>query len=172
LIDTARRLNVLVISSRCAHAENDPEFQIFPPHCIRGTRGAEIISEGMMPSFHVIENNPAAALPAGILESQQIVIEKQMLDVFTNPHTSEVVEQLGEGASYFVFGVVTEYCVHCAAKGLLARRRTVSIVEDAIETLDASQGQKNLSELQSLGARLISTVEAIAQLEALPARAS
>jgi nicotinamidase/pyrazinamidase len=70
-----------------------------------------------------------------------------------------------------VFGVVTEYCVKCAAKGLLARHRRVAIVKDAIEALDAAAGRATLEELQSLGARLISTDEAVAAvaLKAQPA---
>ena len=67
---------------------------------------------------------------------QQVVFEKQTLDVFDNPQTSELVERLGADAEYVVFGVVTEYCVRCAAKGFLERGRKVAIVGDAIEALD------------------------------------
>ena len=69
-------------------------------------------------------------------------------------------------AEYVVFGVVTEYCVRCAAKGLLERHRKVAIVKDAIEALDAEAGRNALDELQALGARLISTDEALAGLNA------
>jgi nicotinamidase/pyrazinamidase len=76
---------------------------------------------------------------------------------------------LPSDAEYVIFGVVTEYCVKCAAKGLLERHRKVAIVKDAIESLDADAGRLALEELQALGARLISTDEALA---ALGARAS
>jgi nicotinamidase/pyrazinamidase len=165
LIDAARETKALVVSSRCAHSENDPEFETFPPHCIRGTAGAEIIPEGMLQSFRVLANDPKALLPADILSSPQIVIEKQMLDVFSNPHTAELVEQLGN-ARYVVFGVVTEYCVQCAAKGLLARGREVAIVKDAIETLKPEEGRRVLEELKAQGVKLISTDEAIRTLRA------
>jgi nicotinamidase-related amidase len=61
-----------------------------------------------------------------------------------------------------VFGVVTEYCVRLAAKGLLERGRKVSLVKDAIETLKQGDGRNAIDELKSLGARLITTDEALA----------
>ena len=36
-----RRPQVTTVSSRCAHEPGDPEFEIFPPHCIDGSPGAE-----------------------------------------------------------------------------------------------------------------------------------
>jgi nicotinamidase/pyrazinamidase len=165
LVDAARETKTLVVSSRCAHSENDPEFETFPPHCIRGTAGAEIVPEGMLHSFRVLANDPKAQLPADILNSPQIIIEKQMLDVFSNPHTAEIVGQLGN-ARYVVLGVVTEYCVQCAAKGLLARGREVAIVQDAIETLKPEEGHRVLEELQGQGAKLVSADEAIGMLRA------
>ncbi len=69
--------------------------------------------------------------------------------------------QLGRDAEYIVFGVVTEYCVRCAAKGLLERGCKVAVVEDAIETLKPEEGRRTLEELTRLGARLITTDEAV-----------
>jgi nicotinamidase/pyrazinamidase len=63
-----------------------------------------------------------------------------------------------------VFGVVTEYCVRFAAKGLLERGRTVSVVTDAIETLDLPLGRRTIAELEALGARLTTTQEALSRL--------
>jgi hypothetical protein len=42
----------------------------------------------------------------------------------------------------------------------------VAVVRDAIETLDPNIGSKTLAELQSLGARLTTTDEALAALRA------
>jgi len=92
-----------------------------------------------------------------------VVFEKQQLDVFTNPQASVLVERLGD-VHYVVFGVVTEYCVGLATKGLLQRGHRVSVVRDAIETLDAMMGTKTLDELKALGADLISTEQALALL--------
>lgn len=63
-----------------------------------------------------------------------------------------------------VFGVVTEYCVSFAAKGLLERGRRVAVVRDAIETLKPEDGNKTVAELQRLGARITTTDQALRAL--------
>jgi hypothetical protein len=47
---------------------------------------------------------------------------------------------------------------------LLKRKRRVTVVRDAIETLAPEVGNKTLAELQSLGARLITTDEILEKL--------
>jgi nicotinamidase/pyrazinamidase len=164
LVDAASRNHVFMVSSACAHSENDPEFKTFPPHCIRGTSGARIVPEGLQPDFRVIPSDPSFHLPGDLSHPGQVVIEKQVLDVFSNPHTSELVERLGLDAEYFVFGVVTEYCVQFAAKGLLERGRKVTVVTDAIETLKPEEGRSTLERLAALGARLATTDQVLASL--------
>jgi nicotinamidase/pyrazinamidase len=162
LVDVARQGNVLLMSDACRHAKDDPEFKTFPPHCIRGTPGARIIPEGLAQTFYTVANDEKVKLPKNLLNYQQIILEKQTLDVFDNPHASTIVSRLGKDVEYVVFGVVTEYCVRLAAKGLLARGHKVSIVKDAIETLKPEDGRRTLEELKSVGAKLISTDEAVA----------
>jgi len=166
LVNAAVEAGVFVVSSGDAHPENDPEFQRFPPHCLRGTPGAQVIPEGLTRDAFIIPNDPSQKLPDDVLRHRQVVLQKQTLDVFDNPHTSELVERLGAGAEYVVFGVVTEYCVRCAAKGLLERGRKVEILRDAIETLDSAEGRRALNELESQGARLITTEEALKKIGA------
>ena len=60
-----------------------------------------------------------------------------------------------------VFGVVTELCVSRAARGLLERGHKVAIVEDAIETLEPTAGNRTLDELTAAGARVLTTDEAL-----------
>jgi len=164
LADAARRNEVLLVSSGDFHPPNDPEFQQFPPHCLKGQPGSELVPEALADRVAQVENTPAAKLPERFDNYQQILLEKQTLDVFKTLHADELVKRLGDEAEFVVFGVVTEYCVSCAAKGLLARNRKVTIVRDAIETLDPGAGNKTIAELQRLGARLVTTEEALANL--------
>jgi nicotinamidase/pyrazinamidase len=161
LVDAAQKAKAFLVSSACAHSTDDPEFATFPPHCIRGTEGARIVREGLTKDYVTIPNSAGSALPKDIFSHTQVVIEKQELDVFSNPHADEIVERLGRGTEYLVFGVVTEFCVHFAAKGLLDRERKVHVIEDAIETLKAEESRRALGELKAMGAKLISTDEAI-----------
>ncbi len=161
LVDAARSGRVFLVSSACHHAPDDPEFKTFGPHCIRNTPGARIVLEGLTDNILRIPNEPTFDWPQGLGPGRQVVFEKQELDVFTNPQAGVLVERLGD-VHYVVFGVVTEYCVGLAAKGLLGRGHRVSVVKDAIETLDASTGARTLDDLKALGADLISTDDALA----------
>jgi nicotinamidase/pyrazinamidase len=170
LTDQARRGRVFLVSDACVHAPDDPEFQRFPPHCVRGSVGAEMIPETIAERFLILPNRREAAVPPDLSPYQQVILEKQTLDVFDNPLTETVIEQLKQftdaDAEFIVFGVVTEYCVRCVAKGLLERGRRVALVEDAIKTLKAADGTGALAEMKSLGARMISTRDAIGLIDA------
>ena len=96
LVDVARQGNVLLVSDACRHSKDDPEFQTFPPHCIRGTTGARIIPEGLAQTFYTIANDEICKLPQNLLSYQQLILEKQTLDVFDNPHASAIVDRLGK----------------------------------------------------------------------------
>ena len=176
LTDAARQGRVLIIGDACVHSADDPEFQQFPPHCVIGTPGAEIIRETRANRVLVIHNRPGAAIPRDLSPYQQVILEKQTLNVFDNPNTEVVLERVRQftdpGAEIFVFGVATEYCVCLAAKGLLARGRRVALVRDAIETLNPEDGAKTIEELKSLGARLASTNEALAALSQSKSRSA
>ncbi|MGD0271451.1 MAG: isochorismatase family protein [Candidatus Sulfotelmatobacter sp.] len=164
LTDAARQGRVLLISHGCYHPENDPEFKTFPPHCIRGTAGSAYVAEALTEKVVIIPNDPEAKLPSDLSQYQQIHLEKQTLDIFQSRHADELVKRLGDAAEFVVFGVVTEYCVRFAAKGLLERGHKVSVVKDAIETLKAEDGERATAELQALGAKFITTDRALAQL--------
>jgi len=174
LTDEARKDRVFLVSDACVHTPDDPEFQQFPPHCVRGTPGAEIIPETVAQRFLVLPNRREAAVPPDLTPYQQVILEKQTLDVFDNPLTETVLERLKRftdaDAEFVVFGVVTEYCVRCVAKGLLARGRRVALVGDAIKTLKAEDGEAAWAEMKSLGARMVTTREAIDSLVALKAK--
>jgi len=166
LVDEARAGRVRLVSSGDAHSENDPEFSKFPPHCLKGTPGAELLPEARTEKILRIPNDPSYKLPEKFNGAEQILLEKQTLDVFKNIHADEVVERLGRDAEFVVFGVVTEFCVKRAAKGLLERGRSVAVVTDAIEQLDPAEGKRTLDELKSLGARFVTTEQALAGLRA------
>jgi nicotinamidase/pyrazinamidase len=166
LTDAARRGAVFLVSHGCFHTANDPEFKQFPPHCLKGTAGAEFVPEALAEHLVRLENDVTAKLPENLFKYQQIILEKQTLDIFESRHADELVERLGNAAEFVVFGVVTEYCVSLAVKGLLKRKRRVAVVRDAIETLAPEVGNKTLAELQNLGAKLVSTEGILHQLEA------
>jgi nicotinamidase/pyrazinamidase len=164
LTDAARRGKVFLVSHGCFHAPNDPEFKIFPPHCVKGTAGAELVPEALTEKVVRVPNDAEAKLPEDLSQYQQILLEKQTLNIFESRHADALVRRLGSQAEFAVFGVVTEYCVSFAAKGLLQRGRRVAVVEDSIETLKPEDGKKTIAELEQLGARMITTDQALGAL--------
>lgn len=165
LTNAARQGRVFLVSHGCYHTKDDPEFKTFPPHCVKGTSGSAYVPEALTDKVVTVPNEPTAVLPRDLSPYQQVLLEKQTLDIFESRHAAELVKRLGDDAEFVVFGVVTEYCVRFAAKGLLERGRRVSVVQDAIETLKAEDGERTVAELQALGARFITTDQALALLD-------
>ena len=164
LTDQAREGRVFLVSHGCFHTPDDPEFKIFPPHCVKGTQGSEYVPEALTDKFIQIPNDPAAKLPDDLSQYQQVLLEKQTLNIFESRHADALVKKLPQDAEIFVFGVVTEYCVNFAAKGLLERKRRVTVVRDAIETLNQQENEKTLAEWHRLGAKLATTDEVVRAL--------
>ena len=164
LTDAARAGRVFLVSHGCFHTPNDPEFKIFPPHCVKGTAGAELVPEALTEKVARVPNDATAKLPEDLSQCQQILLEKQTLNIFESRHAEALVRRLGSQAEFMVFGVVTEYCVSFAAKGLLERGRRVAVVQDAIETLKQEDGRKTIAELERLGARMTTTDQALSAL--------
>jgi nicotinamidase/pyrazinamidase len=164
LTDAARQGKVFLVSHGCFHTQDDPEFKIFPPHCVKGTAGAEFVPQALTERVIRIPNEVDAKLPEDLSKYQQILLEKQTLNIFESRHADALVRRLGSDAEFVVFGVVTEYCVSFAVKGLLERGRRVAVVQDAIETLKQEAGESAIAELEQLGAKLITTDQALRAL--------
>ena len=166
LVDAARDGRAFLVSHGCFHIVGDLEFKTFPPHCIKGTPGAEFVPEAVSEQYVRVSNEAGSSLPEDFLSNQQIILEKQTLDIFESRHADALLERLDRNAEFIVFGVVTEYCVRFAAKGLLERKRKVWVVRDAIETLSREAEERTVSELATLGADFVTTDEALTRLAA------
>jgi len=135
----------VVISTTCAHEENDPEFQIWPPHCVVGTVGQVKPCSLLLEKRAVVPKHKAELSIAG---ASQIILEKGELDLFTNPNIEPLVKAL-DPEECIVYGVVTEYCVQHCAMGLLDRGYKVSLVREGIQSLDPDNAKAFLTEFSS-----------------------
>ena len=124
---------IALFATMCAHPENAREFQVWRPHCIVGTAGQR------KPAATVVEN--------------QIVIEKDDLDMFSNPTVLPLLDMLSIDEC-FVYGVFTEYCVKCAIMGLLKTGRKVSLVTRATAHLSQVEGERVVEEFLAAGGQL------------------
>jgi nicotinamidase/pyrazinamidase len=89
--------------------------------------------------------------------TQGLYFEKEVYSLFANPNAEALLGRVRALSSaepeLVVFGVATDYCVRAAAEGLLDRGCRVTILEDAIRAIDASNGEAALAELARRGAR-------------------
>lgn len=139
LVDAARAAGIVHVASADDHELTDleisagPDFlTTYPPHCLRGTRGARKI-----PETEQEDPVPIALelLPERYLEGREFLILKKSFDVFTNPNTERLLDRL-EPDEIVVFGVATDVCDAAAIRGFLARGLKVRFVEDAARGLD------------------------------------
>ena len=142
-----------VISTMDAHTEDDPEFQLWPPHCVAGTAGQQKPAATLLEKRTTVPSAPHDLQNAGIHAVRQILLEKQSVDCFTNANLSGLLELL-KAEACVVYGVVTEICVKNAALGLLKLNRKVTVVTDAVRSLDEAKCGLFLREFAAAGGRL------------------
>jgi nicotinamidase/pyrazinamidase len=139
LVDAGRAAGIVHVASADDHELTDeeisdtPDFQTtYPPHCLRGTRGARKIAE-------TEQDDPVPitleALPERYLAGREFLLLKKNFDVFTNPNTERLLDWL-DPDQIVVFGVATDVCDDAAIRGFLDRGHKVRFVEDAARGLD------------------------------------
>jgi nicotinamidase/pyrazinamidase len=144
LVDAARAAHVIHVASADDHELTDPEISdapdfrnTYPPHCLRGTRGAEKIIETRQfdPLPLSLIPFPPGLIPGMLEGRREVLLLKKNFNVFTNPNTDPVLDAL-DPDEIIVFGVATDVCDDAAIKGFLLRGRRVTFVEDAAKGLD------------------------------------
>ena len=86
---------------------------------------------------------------------KQIIVEKDDLDMFSNPSVLPLLDKLGIDEC-FVYGVFTEYCVKCAMMGLLKTGRKVSLVTEATAHLSQAEGERVVRDFLDAGGQCVS----------------
>jgi nicotinamidase/pyrazinamidase len=166
LLREAGDRKVTTVSSRCAHEPGDPEFEIFPPHCIDGSPGAERVFADL-PALprREIEVDATADQQAQIRPATHYVVKKKVFDLFSNPWL-EGLRRKGafKGESCVVFGVATDYCVRACALGLAEAGAHVLLVEDAIRGVAGETTASTIDEMRAAGVEFTSTDEVLKRL--------
>jgi nicotinamidase/pyrazinamidase len=161
LVEWARREGIPHVASVDDHELTDVEISeapdyadTFPPHCLRGTRGAEKIAQ-------TVQLDPvplgATEVPDHWLRGREFLLLKKHFDVFTNPNSERVLDLLAPD-EVVLFGVATDICNDAAIKGLRARGYDVTFVENASCGIDDERSQACIVDWRGGGVR-ISTVD-------------
>ncbi len=167
LVEAAREAGIPHVASADDHELTDaeisdePDFETtYPPHCLRGTRGARKIDETDQEDPVPIGLEP---LPEKFLRGREFLLLKKNFDVFTNPNTERLLE-LVDPDEVILFGVATDVCDDAAIRGLLVRGRRVVFVEDASRGLDEARVERAKAVWREGGVRFVTADDAIGRL--------
>ena len=167
LVEAVRAKGLVHVASADDHEltddeiSNEPDFaRTYPPHCLRGTKGARKIPE-------TDQEYPVpitlTALPDRYLEGREFLLLKKSFDVFTNPNTDRLLDRL-DPDEIVLFGVATDVCDDAAIRGFLERGRKVRFVEDAARGLDESRVAACTAAWRDAGVEFATVNEVIAAL--------
>jgi nicotinamidase/pyrazinamidase len=167
LVAAARASGIPHVASADDHELTDEEISespdystTYPPHCLRGTRGAQKIAE-----TDQADPVPLALteVPEKWLRGREFLLLKKHFDVFTNPNADRLLAWL-DPAEVILFGVATDICDDAAIRGLLARGRAVTFVEEASRGLDEARTLACTAAWRDAGVRFASVAEVVAGL--------
>jgi nicotinamidase/pyrazinamidase len=119
IVDEERAAGTPVIFTKDSHREGDPEFQMFPPHCIVGSPEHELVEE-----LRKFEPDAAA------------VIQKTRYSAFHETELDQVLKEL-DPEEVHVIGLCTDICVLHTTADLRNRDFPVVVRKDGVETFDA-----------------------------------
>lgn len=136
LVDRFTREKETVVYLRDAHAPDDKEFELFPPHAVKGTWGGEIIPELAPPEgCHVVDKTRFSGLFGNNLVALLAAAEPDEI---------------------WLTGVCTSICVMDTAGDLRNHDYQVVIPVDAVADFDSEFHEFALKRMQRIyGARLV-----------------
>ncbi len=119
------------------HDPDDLEFQIFPPHCIKGTHETEVISELRE---YVKEEN---------------IIRKNRYSGFFNTDLENRLREM-DPEKVIICGICTDICVMYTASDARNRDYLVEVPASCVASFDQQAHQGALEHLRSiLGAKVV-----------------
>ncbi len=170
---------VRILGSADEHTDASAEFEknggVFPPHCVRYTKGQLNIPETFLGKGNTgiarWHESYAEAQLAAIFSKKQVILTKDDNDVFTSPHIAGLLKTVPKGAEIYLTGVATEYCDACALRGLVkysaenGMEWKISVVADAIKEITEEGRIAAFEEFRKLGISFVKTADVIRQLE-------
>ena len=154
----ARQQQISVVSTALCYRPGDINGDGRPKTiCREGTDGARKIPYTLMPSLLRFEPSQSTDLPVDLLATyQQVIFEKRTPDTFTQPRADRLLSNL-KADEFIVMGTHVESALCSTVLGLIARHKSVSIVNDAIFSSDKKACQLALRKMEAKGAKLITT---------------
>jgi len=139
------RKKMPIVFTQDYHRKDDPEFKIWPEHCVANTEGAEIIDE--------IE-----------VEKEDYIIKKRRYSAFFGTDLDLVLRELGVEMLYLA-GVLTNICVLHTAGDAALRGYDVTVIKDCTEALSDYDYEYALKHMENIfNARIMTLSEFLQEL--------
>ncbi|MBT9283415.1 MAG: cysteine hydrolase [Hydrogenibacillus schlegelii] len=131
-----------------AHAEDDPEFRLWPRHAVKGTWGAEVYGRTGEALKEEFRGHP-----------HLVHLEKTKYDAFFGTDLERVLNA-HEATDVYLAGINTSICVMATAQGAYFRGFRVHVLEDAVADLDAEAHRFALRHMAGIHKAALVTVDA------------
>jgi len=163
----ARLKDIYMISTVQIYADNCPYYNFH----IAGPESQRKISYTLRNRRTSFAADDCTDLPLGILRGppfrnksrngnlrqyDQVIFYKRCFDPFEEPRADRMLTEL-EADEFILIGAVTEGAVKATALGLLARRKNVTILFDAIGSHNSSAARTALRHMWAKGANITDT---------------
>ena len=112
-----------------SHEPNDLEFEMFPVHCLAGTREAEIIPE--------------------LIKYEGHVLHKKRYSAFYNTDLESTLSEL-DPEKISICGVCTDICVMYTAADARNRDYKVEVIAEAVASFDKSAHINALAHMENI----------------------
>ncbi|MBE3563790.1 MAG: cysteine hydrolase [Hydrogenibacillus schlegelii] len=138
---------VIVVAD--AHAEDDPEFDLWPRHAVKGTWGAEAYGR------------TGEALRSELRgHSRLFRLEKTKYDAFYGTELERVLREAGVTDVYLA-GINTSICVMATAQGAYFRGFRVHVLRDAVADLSPEAHRFALAHMAGIHKAALITVDEV-----------
>ncbi len=126
-MDEARQAGIPVVFVCDAHAEDDPEFKIWPVHAVKDTLGAAIVDE----------LSPQAG---------DLVVDKTTHSAFYGTRLEEILKENGI-RHLTITGILTNICVFFTAADAVMRGFGVEVARDSVAALTSDENNFALDQM-------------------------
>lgn len=140
LLYKARENKIPVIYACDTHLPNlDREFEVWPPHAMRGTKGSEVVDE-LKP------------------QKNDFVIHKRRYNSFFGTDLDMLLREL-KVDTVVLMGLVTEICIQNTAAGAFFHGYHIIVPEDGVETITDEFQKAGLEYMKRVFGAEITTIE-------------
>jgi len=135
LLDEARSQGDMIIFVCDRHREEDPEFDVFPEHCVKNTEGAEVLDE--------LDKR-----------EEDIVVPKRRFSAFFGTDLDLTLRENNIN-DLVVTGILTNICVLYTVADAVQRGYSVTVCSDLVASPDQEAHEFSLQQMSDvLGAEV------------------